>query len=238
MKLLVWIDDDAHVMLPVVQNWFPTLWDEEIACKILFFGDAYQDYGGSKRSQADADNFTRDMNELYEDYLRTRKRKGLALPPKDLCTEDSTEVVPELTCDALIEKLAELKDNDSNQVGVALDVVLRRGDYERLAPPIDQTTKEALKKPDEILSMDIYHALTRKPRPGEEEHQRYQCAVYSTFTFSETFKGNWTRIYKEKHGDDAPAIIPRTFLNTRPIDRGILDEFLGLFREEVPENEN
>lgn len=38
---LYWIDDSAKHMLPIVDNVFPILWDEEVSCTTILFGNAY-----------------------------------------------------------------------------------------------------------------------------------------------------------------------------------------------------
>lgn len=236
---LYWIDDSSKHMMSIVDKVFPLLWNENLSCISILFGNAYcakvdelgpDDHDCAALSDYIENQFVCYCQELDNYYWKelgdTYKEK------KELLIRPATMIIPlggtvEGTSNGTIRGLVKnwtddniLKDFQAEVASTSLDNALAK-----FQMSVDTLINE-MKIPDQApIALDIYLLYGDGNRVQNDLptlsmvlynalSTRHPCYLYSEMAVSQTLVDKWKKIYSGIFQSDNFEIYPKTGLIT------------------------
>jgi len=238
MNRLIWIDDSYTKMEPILKGAFYKLWEKNIFCQIVFWGDEF-----GEATDSEDDVFQRKLKDAFAMYRRTSEGSAKA---SDREQQDLIERVETQRCVSSIRVsdyqthieawktiepsvwvpgadlksiytpsyLEALVEETGDEVVFALDLVLLEGDKVRLE-----------KEDIPILSMELYHYIRHVLNK--------ECVLLTAHAFGRNFPSKWKQVYRHRYTESADSAIgSREYFHRGTIKMRVLEEMESLFHRE------
>lgn len=249
---LYWIDDSIKDMLPIVDNVFPLLWNNDFYSKIILFGNGYwQKESESYLTKEDCEIFKTYIKKEFAYYCINMDKKSWVKPgttrqaKEDLVSKPLVEMIPfgEDTTSDDIARLIQLWTDDAK-----LEEMKNKAEAEntneikqefRISAEV-LTKKMSISKPA-VIAIDIYLLYSDDARLLKQLpilsmalfdllQTDYPCYLYSSAGVSKATTDKWLNIYKSTFSPNKPLpeIYPKNGLVTRREDTPAKKELINL----------
>lgn len=235
-KHLYWVDDSVKTMSMVLENLFPAIWDSDISCEIILFGNHYcskeDEHGPTEEDCASIagairqafciycqytdDREWREQGETYELKKEIFKDPAIRLIPMKAQSEGTDHKTEQMAKDWMnstkLEKLSSAAKDPNDQKPIQ-ELLLDQG------MEVDTLIEAMELEENSVVALDIclLYGDDQRIREGVPvicmalydalSKKKHSVFLYSDLAISKEAKESWLKTYETFFGDTSEVLI-------------------------------